>query len=130
MSTPRWVVRAIFPCYGAAMSEQIMRDNLFAIAAAYGNATGLSLTTVSKRMHGNGDFFGKFAQGEISTGLDTYFTMVARFRAGWPRGAAWPRTRAVPKLSRTTPKLDANLPPRGAGGKFLGKKMPKRSRAR
>jgi len=85
------------------MSEQIMRQNLFVIAQAYSEATGLSMTTVSKKIHGNWDFFDGFLNGRLSTGVDTYFRMVNQFRANWPKNTPWPKTASIPKLGK---KLD------------------------
>lgn len=82
------------------MSEQIMRQNLFVLAQAYADATGLSMTTVSKKIHGNGDFFAGFLEGKLSTGVDTYFVMVNRFRARWPKNTPWPKTAPMTKLGK------------------------------
>jgi hypothetical protein len=84
-------------------AEDTMRDNLRAIAWAYARENQLSLTTVSKQVHGSGEFFEKYFQGMVSTRVDTYFTMVNRFRARWPKGLPWPATQPVGKLGR---KLD------------------------
>ncbi len=88
------------------MSEQTMRQNLFVIAQAYAEATRLSITTVSKKIHGNGDFFAGFLNGDLSTGVDTYYLMVNRFRARWPKNTPWPKTSPIPKLGK---KLDAGF---------------------
>jgi hypothetical protein len=85
------------------MTEQTMRQNLFVIAQAYAEATGLSITTVSKKIHGNGDFFAGFLAGTLSCGVDTYFNLVNRFRARWPKNTPWPKTAGIPKLGK---KLD------------------------
>jgi hypothetical protein len=101
------------------MSEQIMRDNLIVLAQAYADATGLSLATVSKRIHGKHCFMVDFIAGRCSTTLTTYFGMVAKLRVLWPKGAAWPQTRTVPKLARVD-LTDADRVHRS-------KKMPKRT---
>jgi hypothetical protein len=77
-----------------------MRQNLFVIAQAYAEATGLSMTTVSKKIHGNGDFFAGFLNGDLSCGVDTYYQMVNKFRARWPKGAPWPQTAPIPKVGK------------------------------
>jgi hypothetical protein len=88
------------------MTEKIMRENLFVIAQAYATAKGLSLTTISKEIHGNGGFFAGFIAGELSTGLDTYFTMLNRMRSRWPRKTPWPKTNGMQKLGK---KVDAGF---------------------
>lgn len=111
------------------MTEQIMRQNLFAIAQAYADATGFAITTVSKKIHGNGEFFEGFLVGRISCGIDTYFAIVDKFRDRWPTGAKWPQTLPVPKLSRVPYRPGADMPARGKGGRFLGEKNSRRSKA-
>lgn len=83
--------------------EQGMRDNLLVIAQTFATASGLSLTTVSKQIHGGGEFFARYAAGEASCGVDTYFRMVNRFRARWsdlPVKTPWPETSAMGKLGK------------------------------
>lgn len=105
------------------MSDQIMRENIFVIAQTFANAKGLSLTTVSKKIHGNGEFFARFMAGEISTGIDTYFTMIDKFRAEWPRGTEWPRTAEIPAPRRKEHRKSARPIKRGDSGRFLGKNV-------
>lgn len=118
------------------MSEEIMRQNLFVVAQAYAHATGLSLTSVSKDIHGNGGFFAGFIAGKLSCGLNTYFRMADEFRKKWPKNVRWPETTPIPKLARVPyrpgsgPARKGPLPPRGEAGKFLGKKVPKRAKGR
>jgi hypothetical protein len=112
------------------VTEQIMRENLFVIAQAYSNATGLAMTTVSKKIHGNGEFFASFLVGKLSCGIGTYFLMIDKFRKAWPKNAKWPETAVIPRLSRTPYRPPVNLPERGKGGRFLGTKIPKRSQSR
>lgn len=83
-----------------------MRQNLFVIAQAYAEATGLSMVTVGKKIHGNGDFFGEFLNGDISCGVNTYYQLVNRFRARWPKGAPWPQTSPIGRLGK---KIDAGF---------------------
>src|ERR1700722_11862364 len=116
------------------MSEEIMRQNLFVVAQAYATARGLSLSTVSKEIHGNGKFFADFLAGRASCGLNTYFLMADKLRKAWPKNVPWPQTTAIPKLARvpyrpgSAPSRNGPLPKRGAGGKFLGKNIHKRSK--
>lgn len=88
------------------MSEQVMRQNLFVLAQAYATATGLSVTTVSKKVHGNGEFFAGFLDGSISCGVDTYWILVNRLRARWPKETPWPKTSPIRKLGK---KVDAGF---------------------
>jgi hypothetical protein len=85
--------------------EEVVRDNLLAIAAAYCQATGRSLVAVSKDFYGNRDFFAKLSSGTrlasssrpgaYSVSLRKLDMILARFRAEWPKGVPWPRTRAI-----------------------------------
>lgn len=110
------------------MSEQIMRDNLVVLAQAYADATGLSLATVSKRIHGKHCFLADFISGKSSTAITTYFAMVDKMRATWPKGAKWPETRPVPKLMRINvndadrAKRARSMPKRTGDGRFVPKK--------
>ncbi len=107
------------------MSEQIMRDNLLVLAQTYANAKGWALTTVSKQIHGNQHFLEGFVAGEISVTVKTYHGMIDKFRSDWPPGAKWPITRDIPAPKRLPYREPLDLPSRGPGGKFLGKKIPK-----
>lgn len=102
------------------MSEQIMRENLFVLAQAFADAKGLSLTTVSKRIHGNQRFLEKYLAGEISTTIRIYYQMVRRLREAWPKGTAWPKTRDVPRPTRVDYETQSrsNVRKRGSDGKF------------
>lgn len=80
--------------------EDTMRSNLRALAWAFARANNISLTTVSKKIHGHGDFLQKYFDGQGSTRIDTYFLMVNRFRARWPESVDWPETEPVGKLGK------------------------------
>lgn len=108
------------------MSEQIMRENLLVLAQTYAIEKGWALTTVSKQIHGNQSFLEDFVAGKISTTLKTYHLMIDRLRDQWPTGLKWPTTREVPRPARVPYRAPVNLPARGPGGKFLGKKLYKR----
>lgn len=83
-------------CYQAGgMSEQIIKENLLAIADAYAKATGFSIATISRQFHGNQAFLGDFKKGERSITVSKMEEMLAAFRAGWPPGAKWPPTRPI-----------------------------------
>lgn len=104
-----------------------MRSNLMALAQTFAIAKGWALATVSKRIHGDQAFLERYLQGNGSTTIKTYFTMVDRLRADWPPGVRWPKTVGVPKLTRKRPTR--RLPKRGARGLFLGKKLDKGSKS-
>lgn len=87
--------------------EDLMRNNLIAIAQRYADARGWSLATVSKEIHGNQAFFAQYLAGRMSPRLDTYFAMIEKFRARWPRGAKWPSTAPIPKLGKNVPERRA-----------------------
>jgi hypothetical protein len=80
--------------------EDLMRQNLIVIAQTYANAKGWSLTTVSKQIHGNQKFLAEYFAGQMSPTVRTYFLMIERLRANWPRGTAWPKTAPLPKLGK------------------------------
>ena len=86
--------------------EDLMRQNLIAIAQTYATAKGWSLATVSKQIHGNQAFLAEYLAGRMSPTLRTYFAMVEKLRANWPRGVEWPKTAAIPKLGK---KVDIRL---------------------
>lgn len=110
------------------MSEQIMKDNLIVLAQTYADATGLSLATVSKRIHGKGCFLVDFIAGRSSTTITTYFAMIDRLRETWPKGTKWPATRAVPRPLRNDvtdahrAKRAKTMPKRTEDGRFVPKK--------
>lgn len=81
-----------------------MRENLFVLAQAYANAEGVSLATVSKRIHGNQKFLAKYLVGDVSTTVKTYFVMVNKLRMLWPEGEPWPQTLPIPKLGKKVDK--------------------------
>lgn len=82
------------------MSEKIMRENLLVLAQAYADANGWALSTVSKKIHGRSEFLEKFAAGEMSTTIRTYYQMIDKLRADWPRKVPWPETASVPRLGK------------------------------
>lgn len=84
--------------------EEMMRNNLIAIAQAYAEAKGQAMTTVSKNIHGNQNFLQQYLVGEVAPTVKTYFAMVNRFRHKWPKGTPWPKTVAIPKLGRKIDK--------------------------
>ena len=77
------------------MSEEIMRQNMLVIAQTFATAKAWSLSTVSKKIHGDQGFFAKYAEDEVSPQISTYFRMLERFRKEWPKGTRWPITNPV-----------------------------------
>lgn len=110
------------------MIEQIMRENLLVLAQTFASAKRWSLATVSKQIHGNQAFLAQFLSGEVSTTIRTYEKMLGDLRASWPPNTAWPETRAIPSPKRVPYRAPVSMPARDSGGKFLGKKVSKRSR--
>ena len=94
----------IFDGRKAAMSERIFRENLMVLAQAYADANNWSLSTVSKQIHGNQAFLARYANGEISTTIKTYYAMVDRLRTNWPPETPWPITAPVPELGKNIDK--------------------------
>lgn len=80
--------------------EELMRSNMLVIAQTYATAKGLSLSTVSKQIHGNQAFLSEYLAGRMSPTVRTYFAMLGKLRANWPRGVEWPRTAPIPKLGK------------------------------
>lgn len=86
--------------------EDLMRSNLIAIAQRFADAKGWSLSTVSKKIHGKQDFLENYFAGKVNPRIDTYFSMIGKLRASWPRGTEWPKTAPIPKLGK---KVDQRL---------------------
>lgn len=80
--------------------EDLMRNNLIALAQTYASAKGWSLATVSKEIHGNQAFLAEYLAGRMSPTIRTYFAMVEKLRAKMPRGTKWPKTAPLPKLGK------------------------------
>lgn len=112
---------------GFDMSEQIMRENLLVLVQTYATANNWALATVSKQIHGNQTFLENYAAGTVSTTVKTYFLMIDRLREKWPAGVDWPITREVPRPARIPYRPLMNPPPRDDTGKFLGKKVSKKT---
>lgn len=65
------------------------RERLLAVARAYAEARGLSLTTVSFQAANDGKILGRIASGRDIT-TRTYDDMMGWFSDRWPDGARWP----------------------------------------
>lgn len=77
------------------MIDKTARANLLTIATAYAAATGLSLSTVSKRIHGKQRFLEDLRDGRCTVSLENLGNLVKRFSGQWPVGAKWPKTKPV-----------------------------------
>lgn len=77
-----------------------MRQNLFSIAQAYACHEGITLTTLSNKIHGNHRFLERYLNDEVSTSIKTYYVMVNRLRQMWPKNLPWPKTRGILKLGK------------------------------
>ena len=75
--------------------DETARANILAIADAYAAATGLALTTVSKRFHGNHEFFRKLRDGTNNVETRKLGAMVDDFWAKWPPKTKWPKTALI-----------------------------------
>lgn len=71
------------------------RDRLLAVAHAYREARGLSLSRVSTLVQGGGSFLDGLANGKGCT-VDTYERSLQWFSDHWPENAAWPPVVARP----------------------------------
>lgn len=72
-----------------------VRTNVLAVAAAYREATGLSLATVSARFYGNAGFLPEFKAGRQTISVDKLEEMLEKFHRDWPTGAEWPYLEAI-----------------------------------
>lgn len=77
------------------MFAEIGRSNLLKLADAYAKATGMSLSAVSRKFYGNVTFLPEFKKGVQSISLRKFDEVVDKFRAEWPRDAAWPFLRSA-----------------------------------
>lgn len=88
---------------GTVMAESvpdILRENLVTLAQTYATSRGIALTTLSQRMHGHRSFLRKYASGESSPKVDTYFDMVDWLRERWPPDLRWPKLRPIGGLGK------------------------------
>jgi len=74
------------------MCQKPIIDNLLAIAAAYGRATGKSRTSISKEFYGRGDFLDDLENRARTISVSRLDKILDDFRAKWPSVATWPST--------------------------------------
>ena len=75
--------------------EDIARQNLKAIVAAYRKGTGRSLAAVSKELYGNVIFLEAFFAGTQTVSFKMMNTLLDKLRAKWPAGVPWPTGRVI-----------------------------------
>jgi len=74
---------------------------ILTLADAYASAAGLTRSTVSSKVFGDGKLLGRLADGRDLT-TRRYVMAIEWFSANWPAGAAWP-----PAIRRPTPTSEA-----------------------
>lgn len=84
----------VFP---SLMAEyEVANANILLIAETYAQATGKSLSAVSKEFYGNGDFFEQLRNdGRSITVRQMLGPMLQKFRDNWPPKTPWPPTRPI-----------------------------------
>ena len=74
----------------------LAKQNLLAIVAAYRKATGESLSEVSRKFYGKGNFFSRLKKGApLTLSISQLDRILNRFRKEWPENGDWPLTRAI-----------------------------------
>jgi hypothetical protein len=86
------------------MIQDLCRENLLALAVAYMRATGLSMATVSRRVHGTDTFLEKFGLRRCSITLRKFDEMCMTFAEIWPAEAPWPKVYYLPPPMRKAAK--------------------------
>ena len=78
------------------MLESRCRKELSIVAAAYGAATGRSLSAVSAKIYGNSWYFEAFIDGKPPRAptmtIRKFDQIMEKFRREWPAGTPWPNT--------------------------------------
>ena len=69
--------------------EELLRQNLLALADAYAAATNRSPQFAGREIMKDGSFFLRMRAGEGFT-VKTFDRVVSWFAENWPIGAAWP----------------------------------------
>ena len=70
--------------------EKFLKRYMLSVAKKFAEAEGMTVTAVSRKMHGAAHFLDAFEQGDISITLSKYDEMMKKFRHEWPRGIKWP----------------------------------------
>lgn len=91
------------------MITRAVTANLLAIVEAYREATGKSLSQVSKDFYGNATFFAEFAKGTRSLSVNKLDEMLEDFREKWPPDVPWPRIRRVRMGPRSADEAEEGI---------------------
>ena len=86
--------------------EELIRGNVLKIAAVYADATGLSLSQVSKRAYGNAEFLELSKNKGQSLSVKKLGAVLKWFRQNWPKTADWPFLPAI-TMQQKPPKIKA-----------------------
>lgn len=81
--------------------EELMRQNLIAMAQAYAHAKGWALATVSKEIHGNQAFLEGYLNGEMSPTTKKYFAMMKHLVSNMPESGRIPDLAFIHPLGKT-----------------------------
>lgn len=76
--------------------KQEIQDGFRILVEAYRKETGVTLTTVSKKLYGHSGFLRDFLAGKRTASVETLEKMIVELERVWPRGVPWP---AVPPVS-------------------------------
>ena len=82
--------------------EKQFRHYLLAVAKTYARATGLALTSVARRFHGDEYFFDNFRLGKVSVTMRKADEMLKQFDKKWPDDTHWPTAKI--KLTKPSDK--------------------------
>jgi hypothetical protein len=80
--------------------EDAMRDYLLEVSRRYAEANGVTLSTVSRHMHGAVTFLEDFQAGRVSITLRKFDAMLDSLWNQWPKGVVWPACKIVVKKRR------------------------------
>lgn len=82
-----------------APMEQTLKNQIAALAEAYRQHKGLSLSRVSFLVRGDGQFLGKLKLAERTFTIRTFDHCLAWFSANWPEDLEWPSDIPRPEVN-------------------------------